>query len=55
MSDPTHEEHQQLRHWHGGPFDPDDIDELATKRTVAAIAIRRHAGKVAYEKSHVRH
>jgi hypothetical protein len=55
MSDPAHEEHQQLRQWYGGAFDPDDIDEPATKRAVAAIAIRRHAGKVAYEKSRVRH
>ncbi|MES3154920.1 plasmid pRiA4b ORF-3 family protein [Sphingomonas faeni] len=55
MSDPAHGEHQQLRQWYGGPFDPDDIDELAIKRAVAAIAIRRHVGKAAYEKSRVRH
>jgi hypothetical protein len=55
MSNPSHEEHKQLRQWYGGLFNPDDIDELAAKRAVAAIAIRRHAGKAAYEKSRFRH
>ena len=41
MTDPGHEEHQQLRDWYGGSFNPEDIDELAIKRAVAAIAIRR--------------
>jgi len=54
MSDPAHEEHKQLRRWHGGTFQPDDIDELATRRAVGAIANRRHAGKDAYEKSRAR-
>ena len=55
MSDVAHEEHQQLRQWYGGPFDPLDVNELAAKRAVAAIAIRRYASKVAYETSRVRH
>jgi len=55
LSDVAHEEHQQLYEWYGGPFDPLDIDEVASKNAVAAIAIRRHAGKVAYEKSRNRH
>jgi hypothetical protein len=55
MSDSSHEEHQRLRQWYGGPFDPDDIDELAAKRAVGAIAVRRQAGRVAYEKSRDRH
>lgn len=54
MSDPADEEHKQLRRWYGGPFDPNVIDELASKRAIAAIANRRHAGKVAYEKSRAR-
>jgi hypothetical protein len=45
MSDPSHEEHQQLREWYGGPFNLDDTDELAAKGAVASIAIRRRAGK----------
>ena len=55
LSNPAHEEYQQLRQWYGGLFDPQDIDELAAKRAVAGIAIRRHAGKAAYEKSRIRH
>nr|WP_241212621.1 plasmid pRiA4b ORF-3 family protein [Sphingomonas sp. ABOLG] len=51
MGDPTHEEHDRLRDWYGGPYNPDDIDERFTRHAVAAIAIRRHAGKVAYQKS----
>ncbi len=50
IADPDHEEHGELRQWYGGPYDPDDIDELITKRRVAAIAIRRAAGKAAYAK-----
>ncbi|WP_242095735.1 plasmid pRiA4b ORF-3 family protein [Sphingomonas sp. CROZ-RG-20F-R02-07] len=51
MADPAHEEHDRLREWYGGPYNPDDIDERFTRRAVAAIAIRRHAGKLAYQKS----
>ncbi len=48
MADPTHEEHHRLREWYGGPYNPDDTDERFTRRAVAAIAGRRHAGKTAY-------
>ncbi len=51
MADPGHEEHDRLREWYGGPYNADDIDERFTRRAVAAIAIRRHAGKLAYQKS----
>lgn len=51
MADPGHEEHDHLREWYGGPYNADDIDERSTRRVVAAIAIRRHAGKLAYQKS----
>lgn len=50
MADPNHEEHAEALEWYGGPFDPHSIDELITKRRVAAIAIRRAAGKAAYAK-----
>lgn len=49
MADPAHEEHDRLREWYGGPYNPDDIDERFTRRAV--VAIRRHAGKVAYQNS----
>ncbi|PVX28906.1 plasmid pRiA4b ORF-3 family protein [Sphingomonas pokkalii] len=51
MADPSHEEHHRLREWYGGPYNPDDIDERFTRRALAAIANRRHAGKIAYLKS----
>lgn len=55
MSDPAHEEHSRLLEWHGKPFDPEDIDEPAAERAVAAVAKRRLAGKAAYEKSRAPH
>lgn len=51
MAEPTHEEHDRLREWYGGPYNPGDIDERFIRRAVAAIAIRRHNGKLAYQKS----
>ena len=51
MADPTHEEHDHLREWYGGPYNVDDIDERFTCRAVAAITIRRHAGKLTYQRS----
>ena len=51
MANPAHEGHDRLREWYGSPYNPDDIDERFTRRAVAAIAIRRHAGKIAYAKS----
>ena len=50
MADPNHEEHADVLEWYGGSYDPANIDELITKRRVAAIAIRRAAGKAAYAK-----
>lgn len=50
MADPGHEEHDEVRQWYGGPYDPTDIEKLVTTRRVAAIAIRRAAGKAAYAK-----
>jgi hypothetical protein len=45
-----HREHKQMLEWHGGPYDPDDIDLLNARLRLGAIAKRRHAGKAAYEK-----
>lgn len=50
MAGPKHEEHADVLEWYGGPCDPANIGELITKRRVAAIAIRRAAGKAAYAK-----
>lgn len=51
MADTAHEDHDRLRDWYGGPYNAEDIDERFTRRAVAAIAIRRHAGKLAYQKN----
>ena len=50
IADPDHEEHDEFSEWYGDPYDPDNIDELITRRRIAAIAIRRAAGKAAYAK-----
>ena len=50
IADPNHEEHAEILQWLGRPYDPDTFDDLITKRRVAAIAIRRAAGKAAYAK-----
>ena len=54
IDDPRHPDHAELIEWYdecyGGTYRPDTIDELFTKRRVAAIAIRRAAGKAAYAK-----
>lgn len=50
MADPNHNEHDEVLEWYGGTYDPDNIDDLITKRRIAAIAIRRAAGKAAYAK-----
>lgn len=36
LADPAHPDHADLLDWHGGPFDPEDIDE----ETVTALMIR---------------
>lgn len=50
IADPFHEDHAELTEWYDGAFDPVTLDELVTKRRVAAIAIRRSAGKAAFAK-----
>lgn len=41
MADPKHPEHKAMMTWHGGPFDPDDIDAERINRRLAVIARRR--------------
>jgi hypothetical protein len=54
IDDPRHPDHAELIEWYdecyGGTYNPDIIDEFFTTRRVAAIAIRRAAGKAAYAK-----
>ena len=46
-----HPEHKQMLQWCGGSYDPDDIDLFRLRMRLGAIAKRRHAGKLAYQKS----
>jgi hypothetical protein len=39
--DPTHEEHERMLEWYGGPFDPDDIDERRIRMVLSMFADRR--------------
>lgn len=41
IADPAHEEHDQLLNWHGGPFDPDDIEEDHVRGVLSMFANRR--------------
>jgi hypothetical protein len=54
IDDPGHPDHAELIEWYdecyGGTYDPATIDLLFTQRRVAAIAIRRAAGKAGYAK-----
>ena len=54
IANPKHDDHAELIEWYagcyGGTYHPETIDELVTKRRVAAIANRRAAGKAAYAK-----
>jgi hypothetical protein len=51
MSDPAHEEHEQVLDWYGEAYDPDDLDLSIIRQRVAALARRRTAGKAASRKS----
>lgn len=51
IADPDHEQHDELMRWHGGPFDPADIDEDAIRVGIAKLARRRALGKAAFAKS----
>ena len=54
IADPKHDDHAELIEWYagcyGGTYHPETIDELVTKRRVAAITNRRAAGQAAYAK-----
>lgn len=51
MADPGHEEHDELKGWYGGTFDPNDIRRDEILRRVAKLARRRTLGKAAFAKS----
>lgn len=51
MTDPHHEQHEDLRRWHGAPFEPKIVDEGQIHARMARLARRRTIGKAAFAKS----
>lgn len=49
-SNPRHRRHKEVIAWYGGPYDPDDIGDLAVRVRIGQIAKRRRAGKRASAK-----
>jgi hypothetical protein len=41
MADPNHPEHEDRLDWHGGPFDPADLDAKRIDKALARLAARR--------------
>jgi hypothetical protein len=41
VMDKTHEEHRRMIEWYGGPFDPNDINEVHIRRILSWFAYRR--------------
>ena len=51
VSDPHHPQHRSVIEWHGGPYDPDDIDLPGIQEDLAVLAKRRRDGRFGYAKS----
>jgi hypothetical protein len=51
IADPKHEQHRELKRWHGRPFDPEhpDLDEILIR--MEKLARRRSLRKAGFEKS----
>lgn len=45
LADPDHPEHEELLDWHGGPFDPQDIDEDTITAMMARLTKVQHPKK----------
>ncbi len=43
LSDPDHEDHDDLMDWHGGPFDPTDIEEDTVHAQLKRLAKKRRS------------
>jgi hypothetical protein len=50
ISSPRHREHKRVLEWYGGPFNPDDIDDLTLRLRLGDIAKRCRDGKLSYQK-----
>lgn len=51
IADPQHEQHRELKRWHGRPFDPAHADENEMQTRMKKLARRRALGKAGFEKS----
>jgi Plasmid pRiA4b ORF-3-like protein len=51
IADPTHEQHRELKRWHGRPFDPAHAAEDEIQTRMKKLARRRALGKAGFEKS----
>lgn len=51
VSDPTHEQHEELKRWHGRPFDPRHVPEDEILNGIEKLARRRALGKAGFAKS----
>jgi hypothetical protein len=54
IADPTHEQHDELKGWHGRPFDPGNVAEDEILSRIEKLAKRRAFGKAGFEKSRSR-
>ena len=41
ITDPAHEEHEQMLAWYGGPYDPEDTNERHVRSVIESFAVRR--------------
>lgn len=48
---PRHREHKAVLEWHGGPYDPDNMEEAEITAALGKLARRRTLGRAAYLKS----
>ena len=51
IADPKHEQHRELKRWHGRPFDPAHAAEDEIQPRMQTLARRRALGKAGFEKS----
>lgn len=51
ISDPMHEQHEELKRWHGRPFDPRRVPEDEILNGIEKLARRRALGTASFAKS----
>lgn len=51
IADPKHEQHRELKRWHGRPFNPEHAAEDEIQARMKKLARSRALGKTGFEKS----